>query len=834
MKYKKTLSGNLAKMQFLSGLKHNLLNEVNTQSSDSFDFEDKTNELEKDISNEVKNTFGTSHYLQTNENELLGFPEKISMLIGNANSYLKILEKICYSLYIKEGLSAGLFDLKYLFDDGKMNVINQKIINNIKIKLTPTITDNVKNIDQIINSAINNIKIKRDNLKVDTIKKVNSDKEFTEFKTLQDKIKKLQSFGIDDEFVSFLKSEQEKLKRDNYPTASGDEKATISYNFKARANESKLKPKGFWQIQFLSRVAANQPQNELEEILFGNGKYIGHALKTLENFYKAAFHNIIAMLTGRKFQINPNDHEFMIIKDKAWDKVKDNLVSGKFDTKKQNFGAWAFTVAKNATIDEIKKITDLYFESSSEVAMAMETNKIDSLSFKKPIDIPQEYLKSINPEDNTYIFKSPYHIVQYINEISTKNNGKLSQSWLLNLSNSTRKTLHNIGALKSIKKFSDFYQDEQGEEEFDKYSEKATGEERDETFKELATLYLSTSKMSITNKKLPETVKLQSITNENGEQKYSNEEIESAFKRDLGKALYFYQAEFIKNMPTWSRRPPQSFQDAFLAYAKSAEVPSAESSLIKSVNANDAITNPIFFQDQDNKKELLTFSFNDNSYNIGDYAYYKETSAIGKHYGIPEQIKNEFYSQQIDNKQKNELTYTFEGKNDLWGQIQDGVSAMNINKKKQDKRRTDFEYTKKEENKIASIFLGALINSPKIHDKEIRTYIFNFLNSKFKKLNLPNDISDNELLRVYQEKKSYFYSDSEYKKMLISKYKLEEKAKKYLYNEYTRTKELNALSNKLSKLSGFEIQLEQNNVTINEIQNYLIETNKNIFKKTIQ
>ena len=349
------------------------------------------------------------------------------------------------------------------------------------------------------------------------------------------------------------------------------------------------------------------------------------------------------MLTGRKFQINPNDHEFMIIKDKAWDKVKDNLVSGKFNTKQQNFGAWAFTVAKNATIDEIKKITDLHFDATSEVAMAMEANNIDSLSFKTPVDIPQEYLKSINPEDNTYFFKSPYHLVQYINDASAKNNGKLTQSWLLNLSNSTRKTLHNIGALKSVKKFSDYYQDEQGEEEFDKYAEKATGEEREKIFEELATLYLNTTQMSISNKKSPETQVLQSIANENGERKYSDEEIENAFKRDLGKALYFYQAEFIKNMPTWSRRPPQDFQAAFLMYAKNSGIPNAESKFIETVNANDAITNPAFFQDQDNKKGLLKFSLEGNSYDIADYAHYRETSAIGKHYGVPEQLKSEFY-----------------------------------------------------------------------------------------------------------------------------------------------------------------------------------------------
>ena len=52
-------------------------------------------------------------------------------------------------------------------------------------------------------------------------------------------------------------------------------------------------------------------------------------------------------------------------------------------------------------------------------------------------------------------------------------------------------------------------------------------------------------------------------------------------------------------------------------------------------------------------------------------------------------------------------------------------------------------------------------------------------------------------------------------------------------NQDTRTQELASLSDKLSKLSGVEIRLEQKNSRTNEIQNYLKEINNNIFKNII-
>ena len=828
MAYKKTLAEELNKLHFLSGLKESYIMEDEVED---VEFEDKTDDLNKNLETGISKNFGSSLYLDTKEQDLLGFPEKVSMLVGSADGYKTILEKIFYSLYITKSLENKLYSVQNTIDTDRSQQIHEKIVNDIKNELGAEMFNAIKGADSLLISAGQNIKRKQNNLRNDVIKKINTEKELTQFNDIQDKIEFIKRLGAEQEIIDFLKSEQQGLKRDNYPTSTGDEKAIISYDFKAKDNDLKLTPRGFWQIQFLSRVAASQPKDEMEEILFGNGKYIGHALKVLRGFYTSAFHKTIAILTGRKYKINPNDHEFKIIKDISWDKVQDGLTQGKFDSLRSNFGAWAFTVAKNTTIDEIKKITEFEFVPTSDVAEAMDSNDIRTLSFTRPIkDIPENNLESSIADKGVYnyTFNSPMDIIDYLNLISTEKNrkGKLPQNWLLSLTSQSKTLLKNLGAIKSVKKFADFHQNDQGEEEFDKYSQQASGEDRNKIFSDLSKLYLDSTKMSINNKNLNETKFFESVTNENEERMYSDDQISDAFMRDLGKMLYFYQAEFTKQMPVWSRRPPIALVNAFIVYANENGIPVNEAQKISNVNSGDLVTNPIFYQDKDTNKEMLKFG----EYDLGDYVFYKEQPAIGKHFDVSGQLKDEFYFQQEDAKKQNDLTYIFRGEEDIWKQIQNGVSAMNLSKKKSDKRRADFDYTKKEENEIVSAFLGALINNPKINDSEIRNYIFSFLNSKFKKLNLPADINNEELIKIYQSKKEYFIIDSGYKKLLISKYGLDERAKKYLYNQYTRTEELKQLSNKLSKLSGFEIQTENKKPRINEIQDYLKEINKTVFK----
>ena len=360
----------LNKMMVLTGIKKTIIEEDESKSNVNQDInhsqeEENLNkakqEFNKESENEIKKIKNEElNYINTQEKDFLSFPMKISMLVKNKDVYMKLMRNIIELLYLQKAIKFQLFNSGVIDNDSQLKIKNSQILKEISEILIPEFSSkDISSIENLLKLIYTNVIKKSKNFLEDKIKKVNLGTELEDFKKYETQIKYLESIGAYDELQSLIKKEE--TLRKSFSTGKTDQKATISYKFNANKNDFKLRPLGFWQIQFLSRVASNKPKDELEEILMQNKKYIGTALMTLKDFYYHALFPIFTILTGRKFNIHPNDTEFKIMQDSGWDKVVDGVIKGSYDTTKNNFGTWAITVAKNAVIDEIKAITNIEF-----------------------------------------------------------------------------------------------------------------------------------------------------------------------------------------------------------------------------------------------------------------------------------------------------------------------------------------------------------------------------------------------------------------------------------------------------------------------------------------
>lgn len=941
----------LNKIKFLSGItedkpiKNTVLkesedydgkNKRKSAASEESEDENQIKKSTKELSNSI-DSVGEEllDFKKGKEEDYIGISQKISMLVGSGDGYVKMLKKL---IEIPFFLKAEKYNLVRYIGTENETPIKKKIFNEIVRDLNLTNFSKVSSIERFLSTSFEDVKRKKNELENDAINKFNVSGEEDE------KARKLmfaKNQTVDKKTLDYIKARLDELKRDGYPKASGDEKAIISYNFSAKKfegdkrykinkdekkektnyyNVPKLTPLGFFQIQFLSRVFTNQPKDEFEYIIFGDGKYVGHAEKILKSFYLNALHKPIAILTGRKFNVNPNDHEFEIIKDQAWDRIKDQALNGKYDSQRNNFGAWAFTVARNATINNIKLITDLVFKDNSNTYDGIMTINMRILEFKKPMDkeIPNTFLEDSYYDESSdsyvYVFKNTDSLIDFFSTIISEK-GFFPQWWIRNMATTTKNKLKNIGAIKSVKKFASFYSEEQPEEEYDLYGEKAKGEEREKLFSKLADFYKSTTKMSINYDKLSETEEFRSITDENGNRKYTDEQIKKAFERDLGKALFFYQTRYTKNYPIWETRPPKNIIDDLKRFLSSKGVAEKELNILDNINPNVPIANPIFYQDMDFNKGLLTFSNqNGETINLDDYVGgFKERSAISKGFNVPSLVKEEFFNQQLRNKEKNELTYVFNSAKDLqtgvWKQIEIAIPKVSEVQKKIDKRR-NIEYKDMEIKKLGHAYMDRLYNNPPVSDPEIRNYLIERLSqigknititdnrekiyTKPKNYNIkkqfgilkPTDanyidnpnkgetvfkgnfpktkeelasspyfkrfarfagvkegsennnidyIYDFLISEAYKTKVNWFRGnkkhkvDNIYKNIILSKFNPYGEAKKYFFKQETRFSDLKLLSYLLSKLSGVNVQLEEN-VNPNNIKNFINELKTNIFK----
>jgi hypothetical protein len=900
------LTEELNKMLFLAGINNSLMenkkpSKESTSEVNNEEDEEKTNEKkEKELDSDLEQTSidiqkANSDYLKTLEKDYLSFPMKVSMLIGNGEIYQKLLYNIYQILYLRKAYEMKLFSPGSIDSIEVLQKKQQEIIKDITKQIAPEFSNsNLVNLEQALNLISKNI-IKRANIFLtDKIKKVNINGELDKFLDLDSKRKYLEKIGAYKELQEIIPS-IESLKKNLYPNTK-NQKASISEKLNAKDNELKLTPQGFWQIQFLSRVAANKPKDELEEMLFGNNHYAGLALATLKDFYTSALFPMITTLTGRKFNLNPNDTEFKIIQDTAWDKIKDGLtVENKYDVARQNFGAWAISVARNSVIDEIKKITNIEFVNTRDIAFTISEMKYNTLSFKKPLEtiIPkirtektkseavvniEDYCTLINQKDGTftYEFFSPEELFNFFNTIKSIK-GEIPYSFISELTSQSRQLLKNIGALKSVKKFADVWPEETGEEVYDVYAKKATGEARDNMFKELYDFYKSISKMSFSNDKLKETQEYRKIKEKEDDGTeyniYSEEELQDAFERDMGKALYFYQAEFAKNLPVIKQKiPTEAIQNFIKKYINTMPETTASEKIDKEEALKEADK-----LNRKNKGDLLTYSLFFNNRDIGKglvaelepYVIYKYKEARELLKGVVPYLKNEFKKQQEEEKKKTQISadtknmypkpiYTFSDDDSVWQQVGYAIADFNLHKAKKEEKRKKMVYTSGRENAlmedtinfIAERFFNIKLYKPSagqiFHLKEIEKIPFQVRTALIETQGQLNPEMINKFITLKspgEDVINYFNSENTIKSSYIinkkskliesikSSFDVEKKVKELLASR--RPQELRRLSKIFSGISGVNIQLENKNYSIDEINNYLLKIKQNFIKKIL-
>ena len=838
-------------------------------------------------------------YLKTNEDDYLNFPMKYAMVSTNADMYVNNMNYLFLSLK-KKGVP--------------IQRIIQLIAPDKSSSFSPSKYKTLQKSTQEFLKSLENNYQKAAQGEKDGILKLNVGDELDKYNDISLKQKVLAQH---DEFGdTIFEQNKEKLKRD-FQSATGDEKAVISYGFNRNPNELKLTPLGFWQIQFLSRILKMVPrsQDDLESLFFHSsafGSYYNKAERVLADFYKHAIYPMATTLTGRAYNINPNDHEFEIMLQGSWDKVKDNI--DKYDSSRDNFGAWAFTVARNALIDQIKHIADYRFQNTEEAYNAVITQNLVYLHFIKSMDekLKDYSLETLNPEikedalelkrqaeNKTYLykFKSPTELFEFLQE----NQG--NQSVFRSLSRISRTVLNGLKVLHSVKKNADFFAngiESEKEKEFEIGTKEISKEEKDKLFTQLSNLYSKRTPLSLSYDKLEETNEYRVKKLKDGSPAYSEEDLAYAFDRDLGKAIYFFQSQFVEKFPYWSKTPPRKIKIKFFIYVISLSKKYTKGELeemfkIKSDTSTKELFKYILSLNKGATKEFLnnTWTFINNitpaTLNIGGkkkqrlanalfyknkdvkggevlnmlapYVSFSETSAIGVD-ELSSKLKEEFHTQQNEEKARQELkasqlgediipdpVYTFSNPKDskgIWEQISSkGVSPLNLRlsiekEYEQEDTKRKLMYKTTEMNNLYKKLLNYEIDNQDYSNKEIKKYVIDFLNSKLAKdiesgetPPINYSISSNDLIKMfnYSSNKSTINLMEELKKdktfiALIEKvYDISGQVKEYI--KKSRYSELKKFSNIFSTLSGENIQFENKETEINEINNYLLEVNKN-------
>lgn len=702
MKKNSKLAEELNKILFLAGVENSLL-EVKTPLKESESEVEDGRESEKPSAEDEKESQIAKNkipnYFNTKEEDYLSFPMKYAMVSTNKDNYLKDMEYLYLSLKnkkvpIKQIIQLLAPEKEYSFSPEKYKVLQRSS-------------------QEFLNALENNYEKGKPG-EEDKILKVNVGDETSQYKDIDLKQKILQQKGITTDTI--FEKDKEQLKK-SFRAASGDEKAVISYGFNRASNELKLTPLGFWQLQFLSRIMKQQPksQDDLESVLFHSkafGAYYNKAERILSDFYKNTIYPMAAILTGRSYQINPNDHEFQIMLQNSWDKVKDNI--SKYDASRENFGAWAFTVARNALIDQIKKITDYKFQDTAESKDSIINQNLVYLHFNKDMGkkIPEEFLEPLNAENkqdvieterqnanSTYLykFKSAEDLFDFL-QLNQKN-----QSILKSLSKISRGILNSLKILHSVKKFADVWPQDTGEETYDIYQKKAKGEERDKNLKELYNLYKNNTDMSLNKKSFQETKDYESAVDANGNKLYSDEELEEAFKRDIGMALFYYQTEFIKNFPHLETKIPDEVINIILQkYVNPlSEKTDVERNFkndafkyvdktLREKNRGDVVANPILFKNRNIKNSLVDElePYIRYDYKVARNMKKEDVIPVLRQDFVNRQIKRKYKEQEMakaENRKPNPV-YTFGDRVDeMFLQIGKGISGlMNIKREKSD------------------------------------------------------------------------------------------------------------------------------------------------------
>lgn len=142
----------------------------------------------------------------------------------------------------------------------------------------------------------------------------------------------------------------------------------------ARKNESLisykngLTPMGKAQIEFLARMVAKDPDTHKDEKIFLSTKYANHisvvAAEILRAFYSKALIPIFVQLTKRQ-NYSSKDLQLNEFIDLGVEHALRQLREGKYDSSRENLGAWFIQVAKNIVINKLAKISDYKLDFSA-------------------------------------------------------------------------------------------------------------------------------------------------------------------------------------------------------------------------------------------------------------------------------------------------------------------------------------------------------------------------------------------------------------------------------------------------------------------------------------
>lgn len=265
-----------------------------------------------------------------------------------------------------------------------------------------------------------------------------------------------------------------------FPKDREDPKSQISYEF----TKGRLTPRGYWQLQFLSRILAGKPLNAEEEVFF-NGpdrdKYMEIAYYTLRDFYKHAFMKMAVQLAGRFHKTKELTNKDVWLQtdiDSAVDNFLDTVRGGQYDVNQNNIGAWAFTTMRNKLIDFIKGLTTIKYRTGIDAKTGIHTyDAFVQNNLKTWYSTLAPNKADIDPEDlsepvqkvklNTgevayqYNFTSPEVAHSYL---QTAEQGEVNNIFK-HLTKGGQRRLANMGSKLGIRKYAQYYPDTQTEPE---------------------------------------------------------------------------------------------------------------------------------------------------------------------------------------------------------------------------------------------------------------------------------------------------------------------------------------------------------------------------------
>lgn len=309
-----------------------------------------------------------------------------------------------------------------------------------------------------------------------------------------------------------MKQYGDAAKKRYFEHAFGDEKSMISYNW----SNKKLSPRGYWQLQYLARLASNKPSSPEESAILSSRRsdlYKRRAEDTLRSFYKKAILPMAIPLMGRDakdIEIADRDVEFKISIEDAVDKMIDGI--GQYDASKNNIGAWAFTVMKNQLKDTLKKFTTqklrtgIDSKSGINISDAFENNNWNTwtstlspeTSMGENGGIDKDRIGSVDQiEDGVWKYKFKSAADAYV-EFTEAADGEANNIFTRNnLTKSELQKLKDVGAFLSVKKDVGFEEpgsseqpdiaDDAGQDDKEKMNDVDANESYEDIFEELLT-----------------------------------------------------------------------------------------------------------------------------------------------------------------------------------------------------------------------------------------------------------------------------------------------------------------------------------------------------------